>query len=61
MEAGGGIRVRDEGELLAALEGLLKDPQKREQTGVKAKGFVEMNRGALKRVMDHLRVYLGNQ
>ena len=61
IEAGGGVRVRDEGELLAALEELLEDQQKRDGMGLKAKGFVEMNRGALRRVMDHLRVYLENQ
>jgi 3-deoxy-D-manno-octulosonic-acid transferase len=61
IEAGGGVRVRNEDELYAALRDLLKDPQKRDQMGIKAKGFVEMNKGAVKRVVDHLSVYLGNQ
>ena len=60
IEAGGGIRVRGEEELFASLEELLRDPQKRDRMGIKAKAFVEMNKGALKRVMDHLRVYLHN-
>ena len=60
IEAGGGIRVRGEEELFASLEELLRDPQKRDRMGMKAKAFVEMNKGALQRVMDHLRVYLDN-
>ena len=60
IEAGGGIRVRDEEELFVNLRALLKDQEKRDQMGMKAKAFVEMNKGALKRVMDHLRVYLQN-
>jgi 3-deoxy-D-manno-octulosonic-acid transferase len=58
IEAGGGIRVRDEEELFVTLRALLKDQQKRDQMGMKAKAFVEMNKGALKRVLDHLRVFL---
>ncbi len=58
IEFGGGMRVRSEEDLLAALEELLRDQGKRDRMGMKARRFVEMNQGALKRVMDHLRVYI---
>jgi 3-deoxy-D-manno-octulosonic-acid transferase len=58
IEAGGGIRVANQQELLAAVQDLLMNPQKRARVGEKAMSFVEANRGALKRVMDHLRVYI---
>ena len=58
IEAGGGMRVRNPEELFVIISELLKDEQKRRQIGMKAKAFVELNQGALKRVMDHLKVYL---
>jgi 3-deoxy-D-manno-octulosonic-acid transferase len=58
IELGGGIRVGGEEELFAILKGLLMDRQKRDRMGMKARSFVEMNKGALKRVLAHLRVHM---
>jgi 3-deoxy-D-manno-octulosonic-acid transferase len=59
IEAGGGKRVKDGQELFAVMKELLSDREKAEQMGKRGKGFVEMNRGSLARIMDHLKVYLG--
>jgi len=59
IEAGGGRRVRDGEELFETMKTLLSDRGKKEQMGNRARAFVEGNRGALTRIMDHIRVYLG--
>jgi 3-deoxy-D-manno-octulosonic-acid transferase len=61
IEAGGGKRVRDGEELLTVMKELLSDWEKVEQMGKRAKAFVEMNKGSLARIMDHLRAYLGEE
>jgi 3-deoxy-D-manno-octulosonic-acid transferase len=58
IEAGGGKRVNDGQELFVVMKELLSDPEKATLMGKRAKAFVEMNTGALARLMDHLRVYL---
>ena len=55
IEAGGGWRVRDGDELHGAMKTLLEDAEMRARMGGLAKAFVENNRGALKRVVDHVR------
>jgi 3-deoxy-D-manno-octulosonic-acid transferase len=59
IEAGGGKRVKDGQELFVVMKELLSEREKAEQMGKRAKAFVGMNRGSLARIMDHLRVYLG--
>lgn len=58
IEAGGGIQVRDQRELLRAVQDLLSHPEKRKAVGEKARRFVNGNRGALDRVMDELAISL---
>jgi 3-deoxy-D-manno-octulosonic-acid transferase len=59
IEAGGGKRVKDGQELFAVMKELLSEREKAEQMGKRGKAFVEMNRGSLARIMDHLKAYLG--
>jgi len=58
IEAGGGERVKDEEDLFLKMRDLLADPRGAESMGRRAKAFVELNRGALGRVLDHLHSYL---
>jgi len=51
LEAGGGWRVRNKGELHDAMKRLLNDAGFLSPMGIRAKEFVESNRGALERVM----------
>lgn len=60
LDAGGGWRVRDERELYYAVKTLIGNPEKRTEMGIHAKGFVEKNRGALRRVMSCIRTSLGD-
>jgi 3-deoxy-D-manno-octulosonic-acid transferase len=57
-QAGGGRQVMDGEELLEVMKGLLSDPGKAERMGDRAKSFVTMNSGALRRVMSYLEEYL---
>jgi len=54
LEAGGGKRVANGEDLLKEVRGLLTDPGHARAMGRKAKAFVDMNRGALVRVMSHV-------
>lgn len=54
VKEGGGLRVRDEEELYEAMQMLLEDTEKRTKMGLRAKDFVEKNRGALERVLSHI-------
>ncbi|MBU2498625.1 MAG: 3-deoxy-D-manno-octulosonic acid transferase [Proteobacteria bacterium] len=58
IEADGGKRVKDGEDLFRRMKDLLVDPQGADRMGQRARAFVEMNRGALKRVLDHLHPYL---
>lgn len=58
MEAGGGRRVRDGEELFARMKRLLSDPDQLYRMSLGAKAFMERNRGALDRVMNHMGGYL---
>jgi 3-deoxy-D-manno-octulosonic-acid transferase len=57
-ESGGGQMVRDRGELVEAMKDLLCHPDKMTHMGEKAMDFVEINRGALARVMACIGPYL---
>lgn len=58
MEAGGGKRVKDAQDLFEIMTWLLSDPEKAKSMGTRAREIVELNRGALKRVMGHVKPYL---
>lgn len=55
LEAGGGRQVKDGEELFTAMEEFLADPAGAEAMGKRAREFAEANRGALKRVLDHIQ------
>ena len=59
VETGGGQMVRDSGDLFAAMEKILTDPTWCDNMGRKASHFVEMNKGALNRVVSLLGTYIG--
>ena len=59
IESGGGQMVTDSSSLLVAMKRLLTDPEWCDKMGEKASGFVEMNKGALKRVVSLLGTYIG--
>lgn len=54
IEAGGGERVKDGEELFKAMKALLSDSERLGGMGRRAKEFVEMNRGALERVIQQI-------
>lgn len=54
IEAGGGKRVMDGETLFQVMRELLSEPEKSEAMGRRAKAFVQMNKGALKRVLEYL-------
>ena len=56
-ESGGGQVVRDPDELFETMKSLLLDRDLCENMGKKASGFVEMNKGALQRVITVLETY----
>jgi 3-deoxy-D-manno-octulosonic-acid transferase len=58
IEAGGAVRVKDGEALFSAMKDLLSPSEKADRMGRNAKAFVEMNRGALLRIMDQLRSHL---
>jgi 3-deoxy-D-manno-octulosonic-acid transferase len=58
VESGGGKRVKDGEELFGILKELLSDPEKHKTMGGQAKAFVQMNQGALRRVMGYIEAYL---
>jgi len=55
---GGGIEVRDGGDLLRAVAGLLLDPEKRQSAGAKAYGVAAGDGAVLERSLDLLRSYV---
>jgi 3-deoxy-D-manno-octulosonic-acid transferase len=56
-ETGGGHAVKDSDELLETMKSLLMDRDLCQSMGKKASDFVEMNKGALERVITHLEAY----
>jgi 3-deoxy-D-manno-octulosonic-acid transferase len=58
VESGGGQVVKDADDLFEALKNILTDPSLCDNMGRKAAEYVEMNQGALKRVVAHLGPYL---
>jgi len=59
LEAGGGRRVRNGDELYTALKAFLEDEETRNRAGAKARTFVKRNRGALQRVLCHVKRCMG--
>jgi 3-deoxy-D-manno-octulosonic-acid transferase len=57
-KSGGGIEVRDAGDLLRELDGLLRDPVKRRDTGAKAYGVALMDGAVVERSLDLLARYV---
>ncbi|MBN1102137.1 MAG: 3-deoxy-D-manno-octulosonic acid transferase [Deltaproteobacteria bacterium] len=58
LEAGGGKRVKDGEDLFQVMKDLLSSPEEAERMGERAREFVQQSRGALKRVLKHIKVYL---
>lgn len=58
IEAGGGERVTDGEALYQTMNGLLSNRERAGRMGKKAKEFVDMNRGALGRIMVHIGRYI---
>jgi 3-deoxy-D-manno-octulosonic-acid transferase len=57
-EAGGGKRVKDAEDLFMTMKLLLSDRSRHEEMGKRAREFVGMNRGALRRVMGRIGGYI---
>jgi len=55
LEAGGGRRVHNGDELYTTLKAFLEDGEMRTGAGARARAFVERNRGALERVLCHVK------
>ena len=55
LGGGGGRRVRNGDELYKTMKTFLENGEARTRSGARAKVFVENNRGALKRVVDHVK------
>jgi len=55
FEGGGGRRVRNGDELYRTMKTLLENGEVRTRTGARAKAFVERNRGALGRILYHVK------
>ncbi|MBW2206157.1 MAG: hypothetical protein JRG79_04545 [Deltaproteobacteria bacterium] len=58
IDAGGGKRVKSGDDLFEHVKGLLSSSGDSENMGRRAKAFVDLNRGALERVMEHINTYL---
>ena len=58
IEAGGGKRVTDTEDLIRTMRELLSDQERSGGMGKRAKKFVEMNRGALGSIMEHIGSYI---
>ncbi len=58
LEAGGGIMVKDAEDIYAIMKDLLLFPEKTKEMGAKAKKFVEINKGALERIMTYIGGYI---
>jgi 3-deoxy-D-manno-octulosonic-acid transferase len=52
LSAGGGIMVRDKGDLYIQLEGLLSDPERAKRIGERAYGVIAANSGSAKKTID---------
>lgn len=61
LAAGGGIEVRDRGELASALAGLVGSEEKRAETGRRARQVIEAGRGASERNHELLMAALGSE
>jgi 3-deoxy-D-manno-octulosonic-acid transferase len=59
LEGEGGRRVQNGDELYAALKDFLEDDEMCRRAGEKARAFVESNRGALERVVRHMKGCMG--
>lgn len=61
LQAKGGRRVQNQDDLYAALKHFLEDDQMRRRAGENARAFVESNRGALERVVRHIKGCMGER
>jgi 3-deoxy-D-manno-octulosonic-acid transferase len=59
MSSGGGIMVRDKGELYVQLDTLLSDPERARRMGERAFRVIEANSGAAKKTIDAIGRLLG--
>ncbi|MFB3895353.1 MAG: 3-deoxy-D-manno-octulosonic acid transferase, partial [bacterium] len=59
LNAGGGIQVKSEQELIAKIATLLSHPEERQRLGENAKSAVIANQGATHRILDLLGNYFG--
>ena len=57
-ESGGGIVVKDGKDLFSTIKRLLSCTERSKIIGMKAREFVEMNRGALNKIMEHIGDYI---
>jgi 3-deoxy-D-manno-octulosonic-acid transferase len=60
FDAGAAIKVNSTGELASAVIALLKDPQRREDMGLRGRQLIERNRGAVSRIVDLIVRQLGD-
>lgn len=60
IDAKGGKRVMDGEDLFGTMKGLLTTPRRTLEMGRRAKEFVEMNRGAMERIMQYIEGYVKN-
>ena len=58
IDAGGGIMVKDAKDLYDIMEDILRFPEKSKQMGKKAKECLEVNKGALERIMAYIGEYI---
>jgi 3-deoxy-D-manno-octulosonic-acid transferase len=61
LEGEGGRRVQNGDELSAAVRDFLEDDEMRRRSGENARAFVESNRGALERVVRHIKGCMGER
>jgi len=59
LEAGGGRRVHSGDELYTTLKAFLEDEEMCKRAGARARAFVKRNRGALQRVLCHVKRCMG--
>jgi 3-deoxy-D-manno-octulosonic-acid transferase len=59
MSSGGGVMVKDKGELYVQLDALLSDPELARRMGERAFRVIEANSGAAKKTIDAIGRLLG--
>jgi 3-deoxy-D-manno-octulosonic-acid transferase len=59
LSSGGGVMVKDKGELYVQLDTLLSDPERAKRMGERAFRVIEANSGAAKKTIDAIGRLLG--